>query len=88
MRDVKLARMQLRISHRCSFASEHANYGVSRALRLQTVGDLRAFIAASRPDLGSSYRLATAFPAADLPDDSRTLQAAGLANAVVVQKKA
>ncbi len=55
----------------------------------QTVGDLRAFIAASRPDLaGTSYRLATAFPPAKLADDSATIQAAGLQNAVVVQKPA
>jgi UBX domain len=56
---------------------------------VQTVGDLRSFIAASRPDLaGTSYRLATAFPAAELTDDAATIQGAGLANAVVVQKPA
>lgn len=56
---------------------------------MQTVGDLRTFIAVSRPDFaGSAYRLATAFPAAELTDDAATIQAAGLANAVVVQKPA
>lgn len=56
---------------------------------VQTVGDLRSFISASRPDLaGTSYRLATAFPAAELTDDSATIQGAGLGNAVVVQKPA
>jgi UBX domain-containing protein 1 len=56
---------------------------------MQTVGDLRSFIAASRPDLaGTAYRLATAFPAAELTDDAATIQSAGLANAVVVQKPA
>ena len=54
---------------------------------MQTVGDLRKFIAASRPDLGgTTYRLATTFPNATLTDDSATIQAAGLQNAVVVQK--
>jgi len=60
---------------------------VARFNLTQTVGDLRAFIAASRPDLGSAYRLATAFPPTELADDTKTLRDAGLANAVVVQKK-
>lgn len=55
---------------------------------LQTVGDLRRFLAVCRTDLPRDCRLATAFPAAELEDDSVTLQQAGLANAVVVQKKA
>ena len=32
------------------------------------------------------YRLATAFPPKQLDDDSATIEAAGLANSVVVQK--
>jgi UBX domain-containing protein 1 len=51
-----------------------------------TVGDVRRFIAAARPGGPAAYRLATAFPPAALEDDSATLQAVGLANAVVVQK--
>jgi len=55
----------------------------------QTVGDLRKFITASRPDLGSTaYRLAVPFPPAQLTDDAATIQDAGLQNAVVVQKPA
>lgn len=58
-------------------------------LHMQTVGDLRTFIAVSRPDLAATaYRLATAFPAAELTDDAATIHSAGLANAVVVQKPA
>jgi len=45
------------------------------------------FIRASRPDAASGpYRLATAFPPQPLDDDSVTIEAAGLANSVVVQK--
>ena len=52
-----------------------------------TVGDIRRFIRASRSDLPTQYRLATAFPAAALDNDSATIEAAKLANAVVVQKR-
>ena len=52
----------------------------------QTVGDIRRFIAASRPDIPSSYRLLTAFPQAQLTDDSATIEGAGLQNAVIIQK--
>lgn len=51
-----------------------------------TVGDIRRFIRAAQPHGPSSYRLATAFPAATLDDDSTTIEAAGLASAVVIQK--
>ena len=47
----------------------------------------RRFIRASRPDAAAgAYRLATAFPPKPLDDDSATIEAAGLANSVVVQK--
>ncbi|KAL4458526.1 hypothetical protein ABPG75_013391 [Micractinium tetrahymenae] len=51
-----------------------------------TVGDIRRFIHASRPDASGSYRLATAFPPKQLDDDSLTVEAAGLANSVIIQK--
>lgn len=44
------------------------------------------FIHASRPDLPGSIRLATAFPPKQLDDDSLTIEAAGLANSVIIQK--
>ena len=47
----------------------------------------RRFIRASRPDAAARpFRLATAFPPAQLDDDSATIEAAGLANSVVVQR--
>jgi UBX domain-containing protein 1 len=55
-------------------------------MRSQTVGDIRRFIAISRPDMSNSYRLLTTFPQKQLEDDSATIQATGLANAVVTQK--
>lgn len=47
---------------------------------------MRRFIRASRPDMPAAYRLATAFPPKTLDDDAATIEAAGLANSVVVQK--
>lgn len=51
-----------------------------------TVGDLRRFISTARPDVAQPFRLAAAFPPAELVDDAATIQGAGLANAVVQQK--
>lgn len=51
-----------------------------------TVGDIRRFIRASRPDLPTAYRLLTAFPSAQLEEDAATIADAGLANSVVIQK--
>ena len=56
------------------------------ASRSQTVGDIRRFIAISRPDIASSYRLLTTFPQKQLEDDAATIGDSGLANAVVTQK--
>jgi UBX domain-containing protein 1 len=50
------------------------------------VGDIRRFIRASRPDMPLRYDLVTTFPAKKLEDDSATIEAAELANAVVTQK--
>jgi len=52
----------------------------------QNVGDVRKFIRTCRPDLGSGFKLATTFPTRALDDASQTIEAAGLAGAVVVQK--
>ena len=52
----------------------------------QTVGDIRRFIAVSRPDMPASYRLLTTFPQKQLEDDTATIESSGLANAVVTQK--
>jgi UBX domain-containing protein 1 len=51
-----------------------------------TVADIRRFIHASRPDMPATYALMTAFPSAQLADDSQTIADAALQNAVVVQK--
>lgn len=50
------------------------------------MADIRRFIRASRPDQPSTYQLMTAFPSAQLSDNSKTLTEAGLLNAVVIQK--
>jgi UBX domain-containing protein 1 len=52
----------------------------------QTVGHIRTFIHAARPDMPRTYSLATAFPQASLSDDSMTIESAGLANSVVIQR--
>ncbi|EIE21930.1 SEP-domain-containing protein [Coccomyxa subellipsoidea C-169] len=51
-----------------------------------TVGDIRRFIRAARPEVTTPFRLMTAFPQAQLEDDAVTISAAGLANAVIIQK--
>jgi UBX domain-containing protein 1 len=56
----------------------------------QTVADIRRFINTARPGGGSGgggYRLVTAFPAGQLEDDGATIEEAGLANSVVIQKQ-
>lgn len=59
---------------------------VARFNLSHTVADIQRFIIASRPDVHSPVRLATAFPAAALNDGSVTIEAAGLQNATIVQK--
>lgn len=52
-----------------------------------TVGDIRAFIDASRPSAIGDYQLQTVgFPPKILSDPSQTIEQAGLANSVVMQK--
>ena len=50
----------------------------------QTVGDVRDFVRRARPD-DRAFDLATTFPRQLLDDDSKTIEAAGLKGAVVVQ---
>ncbi|KAK9089751.1 hypothetical protein Scep_028833 [Stephania cephalantha] len=51
-----------------------------------TVGDIRAFIDASRPGGTRNYQLQTSFPPKPLTDVSQTIEQAGLANSVIIQK--
>ncbi|KAI3495165.1 hypothetical protein L1887_37373 [Cichorium endivia] len=52
-----------------------------------TVADIRAFINASRPDGSRTYQLQTVgFPPKQLTDPNQTIDQAGLANSVVIQK--
>ncbi|XP_074271998.1 plant UBX domain-containing protein 4-like [Silene latifolia] len=52
-----------------------------------TVNDIRAFIDASRPGGSRTYQLQTVgFPPKPLTDNNQTIEQAGLANSVVVQK--
>lgn len=60
---------------------------VSRFNLRHTIGDIRAFIHASRPGALRNYTLqAVGFPPKQLNDDSQTIAEAGLANSVVIQK--
>lgn len=53
----------------------------------QTVGDIRAFIDASRPSDTRAFQLQTVgFPPRILSDPTQTIEQAGLANSVVIQK--
>lgn len=60
---------------------------VARMNTTHTVQDIRRFIRASRPDMSSSYQLMTGFPPAPVGDETQTLEAAGLLNAVINQRK-
>ncbi|XP_047312136.1 plant UBX domain-containing protein 4 [Impatiens glandulifera] len=52
-----------------------------------TVGEIRAFIDSSRPGVVRPYQLQTVgFPPKQLTDPTQTIEQAGLANSVVVQK--
>ncbi|KAH9605597.1 hypothetical protein KSS87_017048 [Heliosperma pusillum] len=52
-----------------------------------TVNDIRAFIDASRPSGSRPYQLQTVgFPPKPLTDNNQTIEQAGLANSVVIQK--
>ncbi|KAF8953673.1 hypothetical protein BDZ97DRAFT_1871242 [Flammula alnicola] len=60
---------------------------VCRMNLTHTVGDIRNFINASRPENGARpYTIGTTFPNRILDDDSATIQGAGLVNSVVVQR--
>nr|VWO99986.1 Uncharacterized protein [Ganoderma boninense] len=60
---------------------------VARMNMTHTVGDIRNFINASRPENNArAYVIMTTFPNRELQDDKVTIEAAGLANAVVVQR--
>lgn len=60
---------------------------VARFNNTHTLADVRRFIRASRPDMAAPYTLGTAFPPAPLTDEAATLEAAGLLNAVLIQRK-
>ncbi|KAL4555501.1 hypothetical protein LXL04_038122 [Taraxacum kok-saghyz] len=60
---------------------------VSRFNFHHTVGDIRSFIDASRPGGPRAYQLLTmGFPPKQLTDLNQTIEGAGLANSVVIQK--
>jgi UBX domain-containing protein 1 len=60
---------------------------VARFNTTHTLADVRRFIRASRPDIDFPYVLVTGFPAVPVADESATLEAAGLLNAVLIQRK-
>ncbi|KAG6486922.1 plant UBX domain-containing protein 4-like [Zingiber officinale] len=60
---------------------------VARFNMNHTVGHIRAFIDASRPGSSRTYQLQTVgFPPKQLNDLSKTIEEAGLANSVIIQK--
>lgn len=60
---------------------------VCRMNLTHTVGDIRNFINASRPEnVSRPYTIGTTFPNRILDDDSATIENAGLVNSVVVQR--
>jgi UBX domain-containing protein 1 len=61
---------------------------VARFNHSHTIADVRRFIRASRPDMTAPFTLGTAFPPVPVADEGATLEAAGLLNAVLIQRKA
>ncbi|XP_062184353.1 plant UBX domain-containing protein 4-like [Phragmites australis] len=59
---------------------------VARFNMRHTVGDIRSFIDASRPGAARPYLLQTGFPPKQLTDPTQTVEQAGLANSVIMQK--
>uniref|UniRef100_J3LYN2 UBX domain-containing protein n=1 Tax=Oryza brachyantha TaxID=4533 RepID=J3LYN2_ORYBR len=59
---------------------------VARFNMHHTVGDIRSFIDASRPGASRPYQLQTGFPPKQLADPTQTVEQAGLANSVIIQK--
>lgn len=60
---------------------------VSRFNYYHTIRDIRGFIDASRPGAPRTYQLQTVgFPPKQLTDLEQTIEQAGLANSVVIQK--
>ena len=59
---------------------------VARFNLSHSVKDIRRFIQASRPDMPANYRLMTAFPTKPVEEDGKSIEEAGLANSVLVQK--
>lgn len=60
---------------------------VSRFNNNHTIRDIRGFINASRPDGPRTYQLQTmGFPPKQLTDLDQTIDAAGIANSVVIQR--
>uniref|UniRef100_A0A7N0UHG2 Uncharacterized protein n=1 Tax=Kalanchoe fedtschenkoi TaxID=63787 RepID=A0A7N0UHG2_KALFE len=51
-----------------------------------TISDVRSFINASRPGAPRNYQLQTGFPPKQLTDPAQTIEQAGLANSVIMQK--
>nr|XP_019047805.1 hypothetical protein I302_04423 [Kwoniella bestiolae CBS 10118]OCF26735.1 hypothetical protein I302_04423 [Kwoniella bestiolae CBS 10118] len=58
---------------------------VAKVNLTHTVGDLRNYVSAARPD-NRNFVLQTTFPSKELSDSSETIEAAKLQNAVVVQR--
>ncbi|KAL6603794.1 hypothetical protein ACP70R_044155 [Stipagrostis hirtigluma subsp. patula] len=58
---------------------------VARFNTSHTIGDVRAFIDATRPE-ASDYTLQAGFPPKPLDDVSKTIEDAGVANSVIIQK--
>lgn len=60
---------------------------VARFNTQHKVSDIRRFIRTARPDLMTSYSLFSGFPSKAIEDESATLEAAGLLNAVIILRQ-
>ena len=59
---------------------------VQRFNTSHTISDVRAFIDATRPGEASEYTLQVGFPPKPLDDATKTIEEAGVANSVIIQR--
>jgi UBX domain-containing protein 1 len=59
---------------------------VARFNTSHTISDVRAFVDATRPGEASDYTLQVGFPPKPLDDETKTIEEAGVAKSVIIQR--
>jgi UBX domain-containing protein 1 len=59
---------------------------VARFNTSHTISDVRSFVDATRPGEASDYTLQVGFPPKPLDDETKTIEEAGVAKSVIIQR--